>query len=184
MSGGKKQLAPRGLGLRIPKFKNGDVSKETGRGYGRIWQRIDTLYPNGSGNFGLPRDYANERHEFSHINMDPLPLNSGVNDPFATQDDVLNDSREVSSPNTPMGVSQGLSSLDPSGPEQTDQNEVTPTNPILSNDYANTSTGISSQTDLDGALLNDAIDFDSFGTDLNLSMFDWKEYYSKKQFLS
>ncbi|RYP93146.1 hypothetical protein DL770_000720 [Monosporascus sp. CRB-9-2] len=133
-------------------------------------------------NFGLPRGHANERHGFSHMNMDPFLLKSGVNDPIATHNDVLNDSCKISSPTTPMDTSQGLSSLDPSGPEKTGQNEVTPTNPILPNDYANTRSGLSSQIDLDGALLNDAMDFDSFDTDLDLSLLDWEAYYSKKYF--
>ncbi|RYO84068.1 hypothetical protein DL763_007604 [Monosporascus cannonballus] len=118
-------------------------------------------------NSGFPCGNANEREEFSQMDMDTFLLNSGV-----------------SSPTTPMDISQGQSSLGLSGPEQTDQNEFTPTNRILPYDYVNTSSGITSQADLDGVLLNDAMDFDSFDTDLDLSLLDWEPYYLKEYFQS
>ncbi|RYP19989.1 hypothetical protein DL765_003038 [Monosporascus sp. GIB2] len=133
-------------------------------------------------NFGLPRGYVHERQEYSHMNMDPFLLNSGVNDPLASRDDVLDDLPQVSSPTIPLDISHGPSSLGPSSPEQTDQHEFTPTNRILPYGYANTSSGIASQTDLDEAILNDSTNFDSFTMDLDLSLLDWEPYYPKEYF--
>ncbi|RYP61616.1 hypothetical protein DL771_010068 [Monosporascus sp. 5C6A] len=179
----RQAVAP-GIRAENPKFKNGELSKEAGREgsempkapRGQCIQGQTAQSQISPINFGLPYGYANERHGFSLMNIDPFLLKSGVNDPFANQDDVLNDSHEVSSLTTLMDIFRGVSTLDSPASDLTDQNEVAPTNPIFPNDYEDTSSGMFFQTDLDGPLLNDAMDFDSFDTVLDLSLLDWNAY--------